>query len=82
MKTMFDRVKESDQLVDEDIRHISQLILRENLWCKLEYSTQLKVHFGYDYHMYFVTSSSCNSLNGIISNLGLFVEQCVSPYLE
>jgi hypothetical protein len=81
MKTMFDNVKEGDQLTGEDMRHISQLVLRENLWCKLEYSTQLKVHFGYDYYMYFVSASNCDSIISMISSLGLFVEQCASPYL-
>ncbi len=65
----------------EDIIQIIQLILRNEIWCKLE-AKEMYVHFGYDFYMYIQSSESCNSVIKKIESMGLFVEEYESPYFE
>ncbi len=62
-----------------EIKNISRLVLRENLWCTLEDDIMF-VHFGYDYYMYMGSHKICEDAINSIKERGLFVEDFVSPY--
>jgi hypothetical protein len=68
------------QIVEmENIHNLIQMILRENLWCKL-ISNKCEFHFGYDYYMYFVSYKLPSHCLKQISDK-LYAEKCMSPYL-
>ncbi len=49
---LYTKVLENDLIDIEEIGNLVRLILRDNLWCKLEYNNKLCIHFGHDYYMY------------------------------
>jgi hypothetical protein len=51
MVTLFNSIQNGKMLTIEEVQSVSQLVLREYLWCKLT-SNNMYVHFGYDYYMY------------------------------
>lgn len=55
---------------------IFKLILREIIWCKLEFKKKFFIHFGYDFYVYV----GCNSKIDFNNNF-LFLESIKSPYL-
>jgi hypothetical protein len=60
----------------------ARIVLREMIWCKLINDSKMFVHFGYDYYMYI---GSCEKLEieiNLIRNIGLFVEEMDSPYMQ
>ncbi|QTD50173.1 hypothetical protein [Sulfidibacter corallicola] len=57
----------------------ARAILRELIWCKLEYKNRAFVHFGYDYYMYFGCAVEID-INLVVPD-GLYVEKFRSPYL-
>jgi hypothetical protein len=63
----------------ELIKSIGRLVLREDIWCKLE-AKNMYVHFGYDYYMYIGTAGVCSEAVMRSEKLGLFVESYDSPY--
>ena len=65
-----------------EIRQISQLALREKLWCQLRSPRKAYLHFGWDYYMYLGVSRSCPSAITLAHSTGLFVEPFLSPYLQ
>lgn len=81
MLSIFESVKNNDNLNKRDISTLSRLVLRENLWCKLQ-SENMFVHFGYDYYMYIGSNMPCKSVISTIQELGLFIGVYNSPYLE
>jgi hypothetical protein len=82
MLKLFERIEENSVLEINDILNLCRLILREQLWGKLENESSLYVHFGYDYYMYFGCSKNCKGLDEIIVKNGLFIEKLKSPYYE
>lgn len=55
--------------------------LRELMWCRLESGdAQTFVHFGYDFYMYVKTPRDAAVAIRRAQQLGLFVEECASPY--
>ena len=56
-------------------------ILREEFWCRLEGDNAF-VHFGWDYYMYVGVPHSCPAAEQTAAELGLYVEEFVSPYHE
>lgn len=64
-----------------DINLLVKLILREDVWAKLE-SDILDIHFGYDYYMYICSEKRLEKAEKIIKEKGLFIENIKSPYLE
>lgn len=81
MQHNFNYVQEGVDLEVDEVDLVAKLILRERLWCKLE-SSCMFVHFGWDYYMYIGSENSCiNDIQRIL-NLGLFVEEYVSPYMD
>lgn len=63
-----------------EIGPFMRLILRENIWSKLE-SDRMFVHFGYDYYMYVGSLVSCSEVVKEFHSHGLFAEKFPSPYL-
>lgn len=45
--------KEGSIVQLNELKEVIQLILREQIWCKL-ISSECEFHFGYDYYMYFL----------------------------
>jgi len=63
-----------------EIEYICKLILREQLWCKLE-SDKMLVHFGYDFYMYIVISQGDHEFVRTVIPAELFIEEMISPYM-
>lgn len=65
------------------ISDLVKLILREKVWGRLVANNQFKIHFGYDYYMYFVGESLTDDIIEELRMInGLYVEEVRSPYLE
>lgn len=80
MVNFYISLQENDVLNIKEIQYLSRLVLRENLWCKLEKDHNMFVHFGYDYYMYIGSHKNCKNLINTIMGRGLFIEDFVSPY--
>ena len=61
-----------------DISDLCRLILRNQLWCKLN-NSKIYIHFGHDYYMFIGCEEACNNLENKIRKIGLFVENWISP---
>jgi hypothetical protein len=81
MKRIYSIVNNGDYISKHELKLLSQLILREKLWCKFQ-SREMFVHFGFDYYMYIGSMKECSESLKEISVSGLFVEAYESPYLE
>ncbi|WCK55874.1 hypothetical protein PP175_08100 [Aneurinibacillus sp. Ricciae_BoGa-3] len=78
-----DLIGDFDEISVENTPLLSRLILREHLWCKLEYESEFFVHFGYDYYMYVGSSIQCkDTIKKITKEFNLFVEHFNSPHLD
>ncbi|NJD01753.1 MAG: hypothetical protein FIA99_03960 [Ruminiclostridium sp.] len=82
MISLYSSIKEGSIIKISDIECLSRLILREHLWCKLEHSSIMFVHFGYDYYLYLGSSKRCEGSIEEITKSGLFVEEFESPYTD
>lgn len=81
MLKQYNNMSLGKQVTQEEVADIARLVLREDLWCKLE-NEKMFVHFGYDYYMYIGSAYPSDSVIKAIEKLGLFVEPFESPYLE
>jgi hypothetical protein len=81
MKSVYNNVRNGDYISVYELELLSQLILREKIWCKFQ-SSEMFVHFGFDYYMYIGSIKECNDSLIKIRSSGLFVENFESPYLE
>jgi hypothetical protein len=63
------------------IGEIIRRILREEFWCRLEGSDSF-IHFGWDYYMYIGVPHPCPTARARAAELGLYVEEFASPYVE
>jgi hypothetical protein len=81
MVELFENLREGDVLEIKDIERLCRLVLREQLWCKLESGNKMFVHFGYDYYMYIGSLSKPEGIARLVEELGLFIEEFESPYL-
>ncbi|MCT4646130.1 MAG: hypothetical protein N4A74_14180 [Carboxylicivirga sp.] len=53
-----------------------QLVLRENIWCKMsDVNNSFLIEFGYDYYMYFNVNYIPNALKEKLSKMALFIEE-------
>ncbi len=70
-----------DQQADRrKIEQICRMVLRNIVWCKLEFAEQFFVHFGWDLYMYVGTASDPSGAAGQARADGLFVEEFTSPH--
>ena len=81
MIELFESLHEGNVLDIRDIEHLCRLVLREQLWCKLENDNKMFIHFGYDYYMYIGCLSNPEGVINLIERIGLFIEKFESPYL-
>ena len=81
MIELFERLHEGTVIEIRDIEHLCRLVLREQLWCKLENDNIMFIHFGYDYYMYIGCLSKSEGVINLIKKIGLFLEKFESPYL-
>jgi hypothetical protein len=65
----------------EQLRELIAGILREEFWCRLR-GDKAFVHFGWDYYMYLGVPHPCPVAERKATELGLYVEEFVSPYHE
>lgn len=63
------------------IGEIISRILREEFWCRLEGGESF-IHFGWDYYMYIGVPHPCPTARARAAELGLYVEEFASPYVE
>ena len=63
----------------ERIGDVIRLMLREELWCRLE-SQDGFVHIGWDYYMYIGVPHPCPKAELLAAGLGLYPERFSSPY--
>ena len=64
------------------IESVSRLVLREIIWCRLGAESDFYIHFGWDYYMYIGAQKTSEKLLRAIGQLGLFIEEMASPYLD
>ncbi|OXM17137.1 hypothetical protein [Paenibacillus herberti] len=82
MHDLLERLKEGEDVDAPEIPDLSKLILREQVWAKLDHPSMF-VHFGYDYYMYIGLkgeNSDYVAFEQKINYLGLFAERVKSPY--
>ena len=82
MIKLYVELHEDSILGTEDIQNLCRLVLREQLWCKLENDHKMFVHFGYDYYMYIGCLLKPENITDLIKGTGLFMERIESPYYE
>lgn len=77
----YNNTKEGDLVNVMELKNIIKLILRENMWCKLELKKKILIHFGYDYYMYIGCNLNLELIDEAIGEIGLYIEEKDSPYL-
>lgn len=65
----------------QEVQELAKLTLRNVIWCKLGVENEFFVHFGTDYYMYIGARKECAKTIAAVTQSGLFVERCASPYL-
>jgi hypothetical protein len=80
MINLYATLQENDTLSLEEVQSLARLVLKEDLWCKLEKDNIMFVHVGYDYYMYIGSHTICEDAINKIRDRGLFVEEFISPY--
>ncbi len=73
-------VTEGLQLKVHAALNLCRLVLREEVWCKLEFNCDCYFHFGYDYYMYVGVPDNALIDQEFIKMTGLFIESYDSPY--
>jgi hypothetical protein len=73
MTNLYDSLQENAVLSIREIQCLARLVLRENLWCKLEIDNIMFVHFGYDYYMYVGSHKICKDAINHIGERRLFI---------
>lgn len=81
MLSLHERVADGYAVSPYEVKDLCRLLLRHDLWCKLE-SPTLCVHFGHDYYMFVVSAEPVDEVMSQIGQTGLFPEPFLSPYLE
>ena len=81
MEYIFESICDTKNLYTKEVEMISRLILREHIWCKLQIENVMFLHFGYDYYMYIGCHLDLETINQLIGETGLYVEEKESPYL-
>lgn len=82
MFTVYKKLRKGSLLSLNEIESVVRLALREDIWCKLKYSSFFYVHFGYDYYMYIGSAQMCKKEIQKIQEMGLYVEEQESPYSD
>ena len=75
------KFREGSLLPLEHVGDVLRRILREEFCCRLE-AVGGFVHLGWDFYMYVGVRCPCPAAQGRATELGLYVEECCSPYNE
>lgn len=78
---LFGEINNNKQLGLDKIMILARLILREELWCKLQNDKGNYIHFGYDYYMYIGSNTNNQEIYDEVRKIGLFIEEIESPYV-
>lgn len=78
---VFRKVNNNKLIYISNIKSLIKLILRNHLWCKLDNSNRMFIHFGHEYYMYIGSLISIKDIIEKINKSGLYVEEEQSPYL-
>ncbi len=62
----------------EEVGKAVRRVLREEFWCRLE-GARAFVHIGYDYYVYVGVPNPCPKARELAGEIGLFVEEFLSP---
>jgi hypothetical protein len=65
----------------EQLSDVIREILREQFWCRLEAENGF-LHFGWEYYMYIGVAQRCIAAERKAADVGLYVEELVSPYRQ
>lgn len=76
-----DAIQNRRLLSGERLQDAIRMALRTILGCKLVHPGRFYVHFGWDYYMYIGSTHPSPLSIKRSSELGLFVEEMVSPYI-
>ena len=72
---------EGSVLTLEKLSDVFGRVFREEFWCRFQADDGF-VHFGWDYYMYIGVPHRCPAAEQMANELGLYVEDFVSPYHE
>lgn len=81
IQAFLSKIRNGSYITVQEVQELAKLILRNVVWCKLEFKHQFFVHVGYDYYMYIGASKNCRKAVEVVRESGLFVEEIDSPYL-
>lgn len=81
VQAFLSKIRNGTYITVQEVRELARLILRNVVWCKLEFKNQFFVHFGYDYYMYIGARKGCVKAVEAVTQSGLFVERIDSPHL-
>jgi hypothetical protein len=73
--------RDGDVLPLEELHDVIGPILRNEFWCRLQGENGF-LHFGWDYYMYIGVPHRCPDAERKATDLGLYVEEFLSPYHE
>lgn len=82
MIKLYSQIANGVWLEKDQISDICRLILRDKIWCKLKYDSKMYVHFGHDFYMFIGSEIMCNDTINNIEEMGLYVEDFISPINE
>lgn len=75
VRSLLESIENGIILNKEDIKLLTAMILREQIWCELKDVNQaFKITFGYDYYMYCVCDNLSKATIEEIEKLGLYVD--------
>jgi hypothetical protein len=78
MYNLYENISEESLVHQKDVGDLSRLILRNNLWCRLNHP-RMYLHFGHDFYMFIGCEMECVKLRNNIQSSGLFIEDWISP---
>ena len=73
-------LQEDQQAARNEVELICRMVLRNIIWCKLEFAGQFFVHFGWDFYMYIGMASDLSGAAEQTAADDLFVESLTSPH--
>ena len=79
---LYKRLRNGLTIKTDTLVKVCKLILREHVWCKLEYKEIFYVHFGWDYYMYIGCQNIGCDFKREVRNRGIYADEFESPYLD
>jgi len=73
------KIQNNEIVTGNALENVLRGCLREYMWCRMSDLHGSYIHFGYDYYVYIGLPNS--ALKTLLPR-GIFLEECVSPYME